>query len=125
MSEVLDVWKVSNESHNRLWTYYIAVTSAVLGFSFSETFITTTPVTAKIGLLVLLIAFLLSNLISIRQNLRTYNAAIAELRAINSETSLGRVATSMHPISITLLTAFHILIDACATTTLASRIPLV
>lgn len=109
--QILDVWKFVSGQNNTLWTYFITVTTAVVGFSFSEKF-PSMSAQAKGALLVALVVFLASNAVSLYENVIVYNAAIVELA--KQRTRLGSISDAIGTIPLYLVLGMHLLLDASA-----------
>lgn len=86
VDSIISFWQTSGQAHNTLWTFFIVVTSAVVGFTFSETY-HKLPKYAQLSLFIILFFFLLSNFVSILNNLKIYNASIEQLKALKIPTS--------------------------------------
>lgn len=110
ISTIIKIWQTTGDYHGNLWMFYILVVSGILGFSFSESFARRALV-SRVGLLVLLSAFLFANLKSIYDNLEIYNSSVRQLILISSG-DLEPVTSSIKEISRTHLIALHLLLDA-------------
>jgi uncharacterized transporter YbjL len=108
LTPTLEVWKFAAGEHKALWTYFITVSTAVVGFAFSDKF-PAMPKLPKVSLVVAYAGFLLSNVISLYFNLCVYNAATAELR--NFPEQLGRIAGSLTITPVLALVAGHLALD--------------
>lgn len=114
LQSIISIWKASGAAHQTLWTFFIVVVSAVLGFSFSKSY-RDLPKTVRRALLFLLGLFLATNALSLWNNLAIYNTAILELAKLcDPQDPLYRVVTEIERIPRLLVIAAHIVLSICA-----------
>ena len=110
--QVIELWKVAGDAHGDLWKLYLAVGSAVLGFSFSDKFSKIQPLARK-SLFCLFIVFLASNLHSVYFNFCVLNQATLYLKGkmIGPVYDIGK---AMYVTPVELIVCLHLLLDAFA-----------
>ena len=107
------IWQTSGETHTYLWSSYVVVALAVVGFCLTEVYSRVTT-TARICLVILLLGVMSTNAWSIWDNLAVYNAAVSQLRALPAVTgSLKPVTESMREIGAGHLVILHAVLDVC------------
>lgn len=117
--QVVELWKVVGEAHGELWKLYLAVGSAIVGFSFSDKFSRIQPVARK-SLFFLLLVFLVSNFFSIYFNFRVLNAATTYLKSI-MQGPVSSIGQAMFVTPIEVIVGLHLLLDAFALTIVGIR----
>jgi hypothetical protein len=124
MESVVDVLINASQIHISHWTLYVVVVTAVLGYSFSDSYQVLIRRDGKIryALLFVLILFMLVNLFSIYFNAEIYNAAVSEIKKTTDE-HLLTLASSFTGIPISLILVIHVLFDFIVLSILYHRIP--
>lgn len=117
LGPIISIWQMAGSTYQNLWTFFIVVVSAVLGFSFSETFKNLSRSIHHI-LVVILALFLISSAVSMWDVLHVYNTAVQELQnsCSHTEQPLCTVVTSIEKIPTYLVMILHGLLDVGALT---------
>ena len=111
---VLAIWNDASENHSNLWMLYILVVSGVLGFSFSEHY---TKIVSECRPLawvtfVALIAFMISNVVSLIHNIDVLDKSRLALLKIGGQTDEAKAAINSTSIDCWVIISLHLVLDA-------------
>jgi hypothetical protein len=116
---VIELWKIVGEAHGDLWKLYLAVGSAIVGFSFSDKFSQIQPLARKALFFVLLI-FLVSNFFSIYFNFCVLNESTLYLKG-KMVGPVAAIGSAMFVTPIEVIVALHLSLDALALLIVGTR----
>jgi hypothetical protein len=108
LNALMEVWRFCAGEQKTLWTYFITVSTAVIGFSFSDKYHAQAS-RAKVLLMCAYAIFALANAWSVLDNLTVYNAATTELAKF--KTQLASVAGSFTKTEWYVILPLHVALD--------------
>ena len=117
-SDALDLFYKINSYHNQSWMFYALIALGILGFSFGETYSKMSDIRSCIIISIGFIAFSLSNIFSMYDNLELYNTLLQQIKKEARETNFKQfnikpIMPKFEEKRLFIIITYHLILDGC------------